>query len=77
MASIVYFQRTEDDVDSARYVFGRDKDNMTRTLLLDKTIKQSRPDDENADGEFQYAALKIYTLYRDRGEWPKMGAFVS
>lgn len=77
MASIVYFKKLDEDDEYVWSEFGRDKENITRELVLDKGERRSHPVDDKPDSEFLEAAVKIHRMSREEGVWPRIGAFVS
>ncbi|MGH3998851.1 MAG: hypothetical protein ACRDTJ_15505 [Pseudonocardiaceae bacterium] len=77
MASLVYFEKVDEDDQRLRYKFGFDDQNMTRTLALDKTTRRSEPDDGQINYEFLKAFQKISGTFTDEGRWPERGCHAS
>ena len=77
MASLVYFEKIDEDEQEIRYRFGFDDRNPVRSLTMDKATRRSRPDDGRVDHEFLKASRKVNAVFDDTGRWPGRGLHAS
>nr|WTB32328.1 hypothetical protein OG781_25165 [Streptomyces sp. NBC_00830] len=77
MASLAYFRKVGESIDSVEYIFGFDTNEPPRRLLMDTKSRRSRPFDGEIDYAFLKASRKIYALYEEVSQWPDHGMSVS
>ena len=74
MAAIAYFEKTLEDADRVTYSYGKNEDDLDRSITIRKA--DQRPADDRLPpgitGELAFGA--IVRGYRKQGEWPARGA---
>ncbi|MEV0354562.1 hypothetical protein AB0H71_00700 [Nocardia sp. NPDC050697] len=77
MAILLYVRKNSESESAVVYDFGDDYENFVRTLTIETSSQQPRPDDGFYDHQFYDAARRILGLKRERGQWPERGMIAS
>ncbi|GAJ80703.1 hypothetical protein NBRGN_029_00310 [Nocardia brasiliensis NBRC 14402] len=76
MALLIYFNQIRDDPTEVEYRFGETRDNLDRSLIIDKTdntVRTAQPE----DGIFRSAAGQILIRAKREKTWPPNGVIAS
>ncbi len=76
MALLIYYNQTRNNPSEVEYQFGETRDNLDRTLIIDKTSNTARTD-QPEDGIFRAAAGQIMIRARREKQWPQNGVIAS
>ncbi|TLF72101.1 hypothetical protein [Nocardia cyriacigeorgica] len=76
MALLVYYNKIRDDPNEVEYQFGETRNNLDRTLTIDKSTETARSD-QPEDGIFRTTAGRIMHRARREKEWPQNGTIAS
>ncbi|MFD6107643.1 hypothetical protein ACFWFQ_33835 [Nocardia salmonicida] len=76
MALLVYYNQIRNDPSEVEYRFGETRDNLDRTLIIDKTNEAALPG-QSEDGIFRTTVGRIIHRARREKEWPKNGMIAS
>ncbi|WP_194837433.1 hypothetical protein [Nocardia sp. XZ_19_369] len=76
MALLIYYNQLRDDPSEVEYEFGGDRENLDRTLIIDKAHETVRTD-QAEDGIFRAAAGRIIGQAHREKSWPQSGVIAS
>lgn len=76
MALLVYYLRVRDEPNEVEYRFGEMRDNVDRTLIIDKTNNTVRTE-QPEDGLFRATSARILIRAGREKAWPPNGVIAS
>jgi hypothetical protein len=76
MALLVYYNQIRNDPNEVEYQFGETRDNLHRTLVIDKTSEAALPG-QPEDAIFRTTVGRIVHRARREKEWPRNGMIAS
>jgi hypothetical protein len=76
MALLIYYNQIRNDPNEAEYQFGETRDNLDRTLTIDKA-NNSAHTDQPEDVIFRSTAGQILLRAKREKAWPQNGVIAS
>ncbi|WP_433663007.1 hypothetical protein ACQPW1_13220 [Nocardia sp. CA-128927] len=76
MALLIYYNQIRNDPTEMEYRFGPTRDNLDRTLIIDKTTNTVRTN-QPEDGIFRATAGRIAIRAQRERTWPQSGVIAS